>query len=248
MFFGLFHKRKTKPSELNPIRLRVDMHSHLLPGIDDGAQQIENTVEMAERFFLMGYQKLITTPHVMWDYYRNSPEIIEEKLLYVREVLKERGIAIEIEAAAEYYLDEYFMELVRKAQPLLCFGQSRYVLFETSYMAPSQSLHRVIFELRSLGYQPILAHPERYTYFFNKWEEILEVREKGCLLQVNANSLTGYYSKTSKFIAEKLIESGAVSFLGSDCHRIEHLAILEKALCQPAAHEAEGLLLNNSLL
>ncbi len=245
--FSFFTKKKPKPLNLEPIKIKVDMHSHLLPGIDDGAQQIENTVEMAERFALMGYTKLITTPHIMWDYYRNTPQIISERLEYANQVLKERQIAIELQAAAEYYLDEHFLELIRKNEPLLNFGKENYVLFETSYMAPSKSLEQVIFSLRSMGYQPVLAHPERYTYFFGHWEQILELREKGCLLQVNTNSLTGYYSRTSKMIAEQLIERGAVSFLGSDCHKVEHLAIMEQALSTEAAQKAQRSLLNDSL-
>ncbi len=249
MFSFLFGKSKKDTSaSAEPLRLKVDIHSHLLPGLDDGAQNIENSVEMIERFALMGYKKLITTPHIMWDYYKNTPELIGERLEFVRSVLKSRGIEIELEAAAEYYLDEYFLSLVENGKPLLSFGSERYLLIETSYMSPNQSLHHVIFRLRAEGYQPILAHPERYTYFFGKYDEILQVREKGCLLQVNANSLTSYYSKTSKQIAEKLIAAGAVSFLGSDCHKIEHLGVLSDAMSSPFAAMARDNLLNDSLL
>ena len=130
MFSGFFKKKK----QLEPIdlgQIAVDMHSHLIPGIDDGSKSMDESIAMLAKFQHLGYRKVITTPHVMFDYYRNTPEIILSGLEQVRETAAKLGLDIEIEAAAEYYFDEYFLELIAKKE-LLTFGDN-YVLVEFAF-------------------------------------------------------------------------------------------------------------------
>ncbi|MCS6833790.1 MAG: capsular biosynthesis protein [Flammeovirgaceae bacterium] len=221
--FGFFKKKKTQTSAYSLADLTTDMHSHLLPNIDDGAKDINHAVALVKSLKEIGYKKLITTPHVMHDFYKNTPEIISEKLQLLREKLTQENISIPIEAAAEYYLDEFFVQKLKKQEPLLSFGKKKYVLFETAFMNASSYLHEAIFQMQLAGYQPVFAHPERYVYLFGKYEEILSLKEKGVYLQINLNSLTGYYSKESKKIAERLIEDKAVDFVGTDCHNEKHI-------------------------
>jgi tyrosine-protein phosphatase YwqE len=244
---SLFFKKKPKVyGDIVPIN--VDMHSHILPGIDDGCKTFEQSVELVKTFINKGYKKLITTPHVMGDYYRNTPEIIQEKVDQLRDIVKTSGLDIEIEAAAEYYLDESFLERIEKNEKLLSFGRKKYVLFETSYINPSPYFKHVVFSLRTQGYTPVLAHPERYVYLFNDFPALEEMYESGVLLQVNVNSLTGYYSKQSQMIAEKLIEQQMVAFVGSDCHNEKHARVMEAAMSRPHYQTALSLgLLNNTL-
>jgi len=226
----------------------VDMHSHLIPGIDDGSKSLEESISLIRDFQLLGYKKIITTPHIMGDFFKNSKETIYPGLKTLQDKLREEGIDIEIEAAAEYYLDEWFIEKLEKGEPLLTFG-NKYVLFETSYMNASSQLHQAIFKLRSSGYTPILAHPERYTYLYSSFEGFKEIYDMGVLFQINLNSLAGYYSKHAKLFAEKLIDHKMVDFVGTDCHGQRHIQVLQKVKTSSYYKKLRQLpLLNNSLL
>lgn len=226
----------------------ADMHSHLLPGLDDGVDNFEESIELIREFASLGYKKLITTPHVMGDFFRNTPESIHAKLEELKGLVAEANIDISLEAAAEYYLDESFMEKLRNGKKLLTFG-NKYLLFETSYINESSFLKEAVFLIRSLGYKPVLAHPERYIYLYSDFEKFLEISEMGVLFQLNINSLSGYYSPIAKRFAEKLIDAGMVSFIGSDCHGTRHLEALRKSREKKYYRKLGSLpLLNNSLL
>jgi protein-tyrosine phosphatase len=226
----------------------VDLHSHLLPGIDDGCENIEQSIELIREFEKLGRKKLITTPHIMGDYYRNTPEIILPKLEELRARVKLEGIDMQLEAAAEYYLDETLIHKLDNNEPLLTIGD-KYVLFETSFLNSPTQLDSLIFKLKSNGYKPILAHPERYTYLINNFEKIDDIISRGVYFQVNINSLAGYYSKTSKELAEKLIDKGLVHFISSDCHNDRQMAFMQKSIHTPYYKKVLQLpLLNNSLI
>ncbi len=231
----------------NPSPIRVDIHSHLLPGIDDGSASLEQSLEMIRIFEQMGYQKLITTPHVMGDFYKNTPEIIREKLTLLQEYLKAHQVKLTLEAAAEYYLDEWLIHKLKHNQELLSFGDN-YLLFETGFMTPPKQLFEVIFEMQTQGYKPVFAHPERYTYLQDDFEMLHRIVDKGVLLQLNLNSLNGYYGKPAKELAEKIIDQKWVSFLGTDCHKIGHLQHLHKSFKENSFHKISlDTLLNHSL-
>lgn len=230
--------------------LLADMHSHLLPGIDDGAATLADSVAMIATMAEMGYQKLITTPHIMVDFYRNTPEIILEKLDMVKLAVREAGIEIELEAAAEYYLDEGMMALLSKESPMLCFGgQKRYLLFELPYMNESHLLSQAIFLMQSQGYKPVLAHPERYLFYTGQKHKLREMHERGVLFQVNINSLAGYYSPAARDLAIFLVQERLVDFLGTDCHAGKHLAFFKAHQQDEWMRRASHLeLLNPTLL
>ncbi|WP_243900162.1 MULTISPECIES: tyrosine-protein phosphatase [Hymenobacter] len=239
----------TAPASLQ--ELVVDMHSHLLPGIDDGAATVEHSVELLREMQELGYRKLIMTPHVMGDFFRNTPATIRAALTQLRTAASAAGITnIELECAAEYYLDEWFGRKLETNEELLTFGGDRhYLLFETSYINEPFNLAETVFNLRAAGYQPVLAHPERYTYLYGRFEELERIRESGVLLQVNLNSLAGYYSSGAQRVAEKLIDAGLVDMLGTDTHNVKHTATLRnKVLTTNYLRKALELpLLNNTL-
>ncbi len=229
------------------LTLKVDIHSHLLPGIDDGAQSMEETLSLIRGFSALGYRKLVTTPHIMSDIYRNTPAIIGEQLQRVQEKLTEEGIDLQLEAAAEYYLDENLMADIRSDQPLLTFGD-RFLLFETNFLSEPLHLKEFIFLASTKGYKPILAHPERYAYLQQNDSKLEDLLQRGVLFQVNISSLTGYYSRAIKQLAHKLIDRGWVHWLGSDCHQAHHVALIKEALRSKYMKKALHLpLLNNSL-
>lgn len=222
--FSLFGSKKVEP-DLSFIA--ADMHSHLLPGLDDGLQQIEQTVHFMQQLQQLGYKKFICTPHILSDLYPNSPETILPKLQLVRNALAENNINVQVEAAAEYMVDIDFENYVNAGKPLLSFGDNL-ILIEMSYVAASNNIENVIFQLKLKGLQPILAHPERYNYYLGKTEQFQRFIDLGCLLQINLLSLLGYYGEGAKNTAEALLKKNMVSFVGTDMHHANHLNALKK--------------------
>ncbi|MEQ1733195.1 MAG: CpsB/CapC family capsule biosynthesis tyrosine phosphatase [Bacteroidia bacterium] len=227
----------------------TDMHSHLIPTIDDGSKSMEDTIAMLHEFAAMGYTTIITTPHIMGDAYRNTPEIILGGLAQVRaEALKHPAIAhLRLEAAAEYYFDSDFEHKLNN-EKLLTLGDN-YVLFELSYINEPEGVNKLVYDMQMKGYKPILAHPERYPYWHRNLDKYEELSERGVYLQVNANSLVGHYGPPMKAVAEKLIEKNIIRFIGSDCHKYEHLGVTQRI--SKTKHldmlVNSGLLLNTSL-
>lgn len=246
--FNIFRKGAKKLD--TPVDLSIlgcDVHSHLVPEIDDGSKSIEDSLQMISALKELGYSKIITTPHIMGDFYKNTPQTILGGLDKVKEALKTENIQVEIGAAAEYYLD-FDLERKLDTEKLLTFGNN-YLLFEISYMNPPDSLFHVIFKMQTLGYKPVLAHPERYNFWhsdFGKYEAFID---KGVLLQLNINSLTGYYSLSTKKIAEKMIDNNMISLLGSDCHHIGHTNLMKQVIYEPYLEKlvGSGCLLNKTL-
>jgi protein-tyrosine phosphatase len=210
--------------------LEVDVHSHLLPGIDDGSRNMEESVLMIRRMSEMGVRKIITTPHIMDEFYRNNPEIIHGELTKVRLALKEQGVEVELEAAAEYYLDDAFLDMVKNKEPLLTFGE-KMVLVETNYIQSHPELLQVFFDLKIQGFTPVFAHPERYAYLTrNKTKDTLAAYQRildgGALFQLNLMSFAGYYGPQIKETAELLLKAGMIHMVGSDAHRPEHVQLI----------------------
>ncbi len=239
--------RKEEPGLSDFSVLGVDMHSHFIPGIDDGSKSLDDSEQMIRGMVELGFHTLVTTPHIMSDFYRNTPENILGGLEAVRSRLKDVGIAVELRAAAEYYCDADFLAKIESA-PLLTL-KDNYVLFEVSYLNPPDNLNDVIFALQSNGYKPVLAHPERYPFWFSNFSHYETMRSKGVLLQLNINSLTGHYSPATKKMAEQMIDRNMFDFVGSDCHHMGHQNLMRRALREPKLRKVvESGMLKNALL
>ena len=222
----LFSRSKAAADKAGFSLLKADMHSHLLPGIDDGAPDITTSLELVKGMMELGYTKLITTPHVMWDMYKNTTEIILEKLEVLRSAVKSHGMSVEINAAAEYFLDDYVHGLVKNNEPLLTIS-GKMVLVEFSLAYPSHSLKDILFDMQMQGYQPVIAHPERYIYLERNKEFYEELKDIGCLFQVNLLSLVGHYGRTQQDLAQYLIKKGYYDLAGTDLHHTRHLDTLQ---------------------
>lgn len=225
-FLDLFKKKPEIVEDLHLGWLEVDMHSHLIPGIDDGSKTMEESLQLIRRMEEYGLRKIITTPHIMSEYYRNTPEIIRMGLEDLRKAAKKEGIAVEIDAAAEYYMDEIFLEKIKGGEEVLTFGDN-YILVETGFINRPQMLLEIIFQLEMAGFKPILAHPERYQYLISDKKLLEDLLDRNILFQVNLLSLTGFYSKPVKDFGESLLETGQVRFFGTDCHNPRYLDMLE---------------------
>lgn len=243
--FSLF--KKNKYQKVNTVS--VDIHSHLIPAVDDGVESLQESISIIRQFEALGYKKIITTPHIKQDFFDNNPAGLKEGLFALRQRMTEEGLSINIELAAEYYLDEHLLELIDKGgDELLIFGK-KYLLFETSFLNQPFYINDFIFKVKSNGLTPVLAHPERYVYVHEEFDLVEDLITRGVLLQININSLTGYYSKQIKKLAQKLIDKKMVHFIGSDCHNEKHLKVMQQAFQEKYYHKVLDLpLLNETLL
>ena len=245
--FSIF--KKTPKPAANLQGLVCDMHSHLIPGIDDGAPDLETSLRLIRGLADLGYKKLITSPHVNQHFFPNTPEIIGEGKLAVQTELHRQGLAVEFDAAAEYLMDDSFSSRLSSGQSLLAFRENM-VLVELSFVVPALNIKDLIFQLQLQGYQPVLAHPERYLYFAaaKGWYE--QLREAGCLFQLNMLSFAGHYGREVRELAHYLVKKRYVEFLGTDLHHERHLDILRSS--EPIFKAVQqlldaGLLRNSSL-
>ena len=220
-----FFSKKPYLKDLIPDR-HVDFHSHLLPGIDDGAKSEADTIGLVTEMKNLRFEQLITTPHVMKNIWDNTNAGIKGKLLETQTFLKENAIEIPLHAAAEYLMDGNFTELFQN-QKLLTLKEN-YVLVEMSYLNPPIQLYDIIFDLQVAGYKPILAHPERYLFYHNNFGEYEKLKRSGCLFQVNLLSVVGYYGKEVAMAAKKLLDKGMIDYACSDVHHQKHIAGFSK--------------------
>jgi tyrosine-protein phosphatase YwqE len=232
---GLFDRLISKKSTAPIHQLKVDIHSHLLPGIDDGSPDMDHTIGMLRKFKSFGFEKLILTPHVMTGVYDNTPEIILDKLDEVRQIEQELGLGLTLEASSEYYFDEQLMGRISNKEILPFAGN--HLLFELSFRNEPQQLNDLIFHIRAHDLIPVIAHFERYFYYHKSLKVANELKERGCLIQVNLNSFTGHYGPEVKKQALALLKAGLIDVAGSDCHRIQHLEMVENHLTDRAFHQ-----------
>jgi tyrosine-protein phosphatase YwqE len=225
------------------------MHSHLIPGIDDGSPDVTTSLELIEGLRDMGYQKFIATPHILWDIFKNNRSTITPAFNDLLAGLKEQNIELPFRFAAEYFLDYHVDELLEAQTPLLTI-KDNLVLVEFSFVSAPLDLKEKLFALQMAGYQPVLAHPERYTYFARNREVYDELREAGYFFQVNLLSLAGYYGKGPLELATHLVKNKYVDLLGTDLHHSRHLYALQTS---PQLNDTikflqdSGLLLNPTL-
>ena len=241
--------RRSSRTRVDLSGLVADMHSHLIPGIDDGSPDIETSLEMIRALYDLGYRKLITTPHVQWEMYKNTPEIIQKGIEQLREGVAATEMKLELRGAAEYFLDEYLDEQLAADKPLLTL-KDNLVLVEFSFIRQPMDLKDKIFQLQIKGYQPVIAHPERYLFFGAQKSAYDELKNMGCLFQLNLLSLCGYYGKKQVELASYLIKKNYVNLLGSDVHNLRHLGVLKNANATMATASRlldAGVLLNPTL-
>lgn len=225
----------------------IDIHSHLLPGIDDGAKDLEDSISLIKTMRSYGVKNFITTPHVLGDVYPNSSDTIKSKLIDVQQALKANGLDdIRISAAAEYMLDEQFSELLKEGDILTL--KDHYILVEMSYFSAPMNLYEILFEIQLKGYKPILAHPERYNFYHNDFDSYYKLRKAGCLFQLNFLSLTEQYGKNVQQIAQKLLKLGLYDFVGTDTHHSRHLNLLTSLATEKHKKSLEPIMKNNSKL
>ena len=215
MIFNLF---KSKPTlkDLIPKGF-VDIHSHILPGIDDGAKNIEESLSLIYQMKEMGFSKIIGTPHTYPGLYDNTNESIKSSFDLLKNSLKED---IEIDYASEYMIDGSLLKRIKEKSLLTL--KDNYVLVEMSFISSPINLYEIIFKLKLNGYIPVLAHPERYFYLHDNFDEYYKLKKYGCKFQISLLSVTGYYGNNITKTTNELISKNLVDFVGSDIHSQKH--------------------------
>ena len=210
--------------------LQFDMHCHLLPGIDDGPESIEESLSIIQAMVAVGYQGAICTSHIFPEVYDNKADDMLRGVDSLQSVLDENNINFTLHASAEYMVDRQFIELA-KAKKLLAFGKKDYVVIETGFTQENPYFDEAIYEMQYAGYCPILAHPERYLYLSQSKsiEQFEKIIDKGIELQINLFSLMGLYGRLSKEVAKILLKNNFIQWIGTDIHRSQHISLLEKA-------------------
>ena len=223
----------------------VDIHSHLLPGIDDGAKNLEDSISLIKTMRSYGIKNFVTTPHVLGDVYPNSSETIQSKCQELQEALKTQGLEnVSIRAAAEYMLDEQF-SLRLQAGDILSIKDA-YVLVEMSYFSAPINLYDLLFEIQLKGYKPVLAHPERYNFYHHDFQNYYKLKNAGCLFQLNFLSLTEQYGKQVQKISHKMLQLGMYDFVGTDTHHARHLDLLASLATEKNQKNLAPLMNNNA--
>lgn len=227
---GLFDWLKKDNNHTNGIDLSVlhtDIHSHLIPGIDDGSPDMDTSLALLKELEMLGYKKIITTPHIKTEYFQNDVTKLDDLCERLRRAARFEGIKLDIEVGAEHLLDEGVNQRIKNGQ-FKTFGDN-YLLVELPFMFPPFGLDGYIFELQLAGYKLILAHPERYLYWLNDFNQFIRLKDSGVLFQVNIISLGNYYGKDVYNLAKKLIDNNMVELLGTDTHSAKHIEAVRKS-------------------
>lgn len=216
--FDFFKKTEIRLKDLIPPG-SVDIHSHIIYGMDDGAKDLKDTVFLINKLKSFGFEQFIATPHTTPLVWENSKEDI---LAQYDKVLLETGKSTtHLRVASEYLMDDSFFKRLENERLLTL--KDNFVLVEMSYINPPIQLYEIIMQLISDGYVPILAHPERYNFYKNDYDSFKRLKQAGCLFQLNLLSVTGYYGSGIAEIADYLLKQGMYDFVGSDVHHTRHI-------------------------
>jgi tyrosine-protein phosphatase YwqE len=218
-----FFSKKNKVTDIS--WLGVDIHSHILPGIDDGSPDLATSLRFIKSLQELGFDQLIATPHIYQELYPNTNETIFSARDLLQQEMDKANVSLKLRAGAEYMVDQDF-----KMNDPLCTLDQKHLLIEMSYLNESPGISQTIFDLEIKGYKPVLAHPERYTFYFKDKSKLKRFKEKGCLLQLNLLSVCGYYGKEAKQLAEILLKEKMYDFAGTDLHHDRHLDTLSTAI------------------
>lgn len=196
----------------------IDFHTHILPNIDDGARNIEETIELVQEAQKVGFEAIISTSHYMEGYYETNVPEREMWINVIYQKLQEENFNMKLYLGNEIYLSENLVSLLEEGKAST-INDTSYVLFEMPLNIEPMNMFNVIYEMLQHKIVPILAHPERYTFIQQEPEMVAELIEKGVLIQSNYASILGYYGKKAQVMVKKFLQSNMVHFLGSDVHR-----------------------------
>lgn len=241
------HKLKELHEDIDLSVLKTDIHSHFIPKVDDGSKSMEESIYLLKQMEKFGYKKVITTPHVYYNSFSEGISILDEKLKELKRNAQFNGVKLEIEVSGEYLLDDDISERVNNKQ-IKTFGEN-YLLIEFPMNTEPMGYEKWLFYLQLAGFNLILAHPERFLYFYENKNKYVGLKDRGILFQMNIASLSGYYGNKVKEVAEYLINEGMIDLVGSDCHGQRHIDAIKHTLRSPLLKQLidSGKLINYKL-
>lgn len=222
----------------------VDIHNHLLPGIDDGSKSIEETAILIAHMKQLNIHSAIATPHTFNGHWNNTPDTIKNAFKIATE--QDTNKSFLKGYASEYMLDTSLIHGI-KDEALLCIHEN-YILLEFNLFSKPINLYDMLFEIKVRGYKIIIAHPERYLYFHNSLKKYEKLKEYGVYFQLNLLALVGYYGKEIQKMAEHLLEKELYDFTGTDIHNEEHIQqLLTKPIRLSHKNKMVDLLQKNNI-
>jgi protein-tyrosine phosphatase len=240
--FSIF-KSKPKLSELIPEGF-VDIHSHILPGIDDGSENINQSAALLKNLKAIGFSKCIVTPHTLPEIWDNTSKGITNTFQQTKLQLAEPLNTMLHHAASEYMINEAFLHRLQTEQ--LMTLKDNYVLIEMSYMNPPLALKEIIFEIQLKGYQPLLAHPERYLFYHHNTKMYETLKKLEVQFQLNLLSSVGYYGTSVAKTADFLLKENFIDFVGSDVHHQRHVAAFDNKITIQSEKQLRSAMEKNS--
>lgn len=241
-----FFKKKAN----NKLFYSTEVHCHIMPGVDHGATDVQNGLELMRAEMDMGITNLIFTPHVTKSTFENTPDTILPAFDTFKKAITENGINAKVSVSAEYRLDELSLEQIKSNQYIAM--PKEHILLENAYQQERIDLDQILFDIQIKNLTPIMAHPERFPYYGQTKERFTQLHNAGALFQVNLMSFTGYFGRTAKHSAEWLLEHDLIDFLGSDVHNMEHIEVIREFIKSKNYKKIEsklkGRLLNDTLL
>ncbi|WP_149277109.1 tyrosine-protein phosphatase [Pareuzebyella sediminis] len=224
----------------------IDIHNHILPGIDDGAKTVADSIAMIKSFSEFGVEHFVATPHIMHNYYPNNAQSIYAALDNLKNALLAENLKhISIEASAEHMIDDNFETLLDsgKVMPM----KNDYLLVEMSYLQPPINFEEAIIKTVSNNYYPILAHPERYSFLRSRLQKYREYKKNGIYFQMNLLSLGDYYGKEVHRLLNELLDEDLIDFLASDIHNMVQINALKKITVSKKNIERLFPIINNTI-
>ena len=240
--FSIF-KTKPKLSDLIP-EGAVDIHSHVLPGIDDGAPDISHTTKLLEGLRKIGFTQCIATPHTLPEIWDNTTIGIKDNFKSTKQILEEPNQTMLYHVASEYMVNESFLERLQ-SEPLLTI-KDNIVLIEMSYMNPPLALKEIIFQIQLKGYQPLLAHPERYLFYHQNTKMYKTLKDLDVIFQLNLLSSVGYYGSSVAKVADFLLKENMIDFVGTDVHHMKHVSSFENKIIVTSETQLQSAIESNS--
>lgn len=221
--FNIFHRKK----ENNQLFYNTDVHCHILPGVDHGSQDVEQSIEMLRAERDMGITRVILTSHVTAETFENTPDTLRPAFEILKQAVAEtEDIShMKLYLSAEYRMDEFWDKQYSLGNQIAMPGN--YILMENSFHQELLGLDELLFDLKVKGYKPILAHPERYIYYAQRKQRLEQLHNTGTKFQVNLLSLAGYFGQHCRETALWLVKHGMVDMLGSDMHGMEHVKVIQ---------------------
>ncbi len=217
----------------------IDLHSHILPGIDDGAPDLAVSLEMARAWVADGVHVVACTPHILPGMYHNTGPAIRSAVAELQAALDKEGIPLKLVTGSDAHVTPDMLAKLRSGE-ILSLADTRYLLVEPPHHVAPARLDEFFFSLLASGYVPILTHPERLSWIETHYNLVQTLFDRGVWMQITAGSLIGKFGRQPKYWAERMLDEGRVHILATDAHEMKR-RIPELSRGRDAAAERVGI-------